>query len=123
LIVKKNNKVSFKGYLNWTIEAFNNIISNCIEHSQKKGKIEIDFDDNSLYTLITIKDNGEGIRKQDIPHIFTRFYKGSNARSDSVGIGLALAKSIIEKQDGDIKVISKENEGTKFIIKFYKNII
>jgi len=122
-IIKKNNKVSFKGDLNWTIEAFNNIISNCIEHSRKKGIIEIDFDDNSLYTLITIKDNGEGIRKQDIPHIFTRFYKGSNARSDSVGIGLALAKSIIEKQDGDIKVISKENEGTKFIIKFYKNII
>jgi len=70
---------------------------------------------------IEIEDNGEGISKKDIKHIFDRFYKSSNASEDSIGIGLALSKSIIEKQNGYIGVESKEGIGTKFVIKYIKN--
>ena len=75
---------------------------------------------DSLLTKITISDNGCGIEKNDLPHIFERFYKGKNADENSVGIGLALSKSIIEKCGGDIKVFSEPDVGTTFVIKFFK---
>ena len=74
---------------------------------------------NKLYSKIEIRDYGVGIAKKDLPHIFERFYKGKNISSDSVGIGLALAKSIIEKNNGDISVDSEESKGTIFIIKYF----
>jgi len=116
-------EASFKGDLDWSIEALNNIIKNCIEHSKQKGLLKVEFDENSLYSEILIQDFGLGIDTSDLPNIFTRFYKGKNASSDSVGIGLALSKSIIEKQNGEIRVSSELNQGTIFIIRFYKNII
>ena len=69
--------------------------------------------------MIEVIDFGDGISKKDIKHIFERFYKGENATSDSIGIGLALAKTIIEEDNGNISVESKKN-GTKFIIKYFK---
>lgn len=104
----------------WLCEAVTNIIKNCIEHSQN-GNIKITADQNKLYTKISIKDNGSGIDKEDLPHIFERFYKGKNSSDDSVGIGLALAKSIIEKQGGYISVSSELNKGSEFVIKFFNN--
>lgn len=104
----------------WLCEAVTNIIKNCIEHSQN-GNIKITADQNKLYTKISIKDNGSGITKEDLPHIFERFYKGKNSSDDSVGIGLALAKSIIEKQGGYISVSSELNKGSEFVIKFFNN--
>ena len=68
--------------------------------------------------MIEIIDKGEGISKKDISHIFERFYKGENATSDSIGIGLALAKTIIENDNGNINV-ETDNIGTKFIIKYF----
>ena len=70
-----------------------------------------------------MSDTGCGIAKQDLPHIFERFYKGKNAGKDSVGIGLALAKTIISSQRGDILVESTEGVGTTFYIRFFKTII
>ena len=102
----------------WLCEAVTNIIKNSSEHSQN-GKIKITADENKLYTKISIKDNGSGIAKEDLPHIFERFYKGRNSSDDSVGIGLALARSIIEKQGGYISVSSKLNKGSEFVIKFF----
>lgn len=104
----------------WQVEAITNILKNCIEHSHINSKIYIDFAQNALYTKIQIKDNGKGIYKQDLPHIFERFYKGKNSSNESVGIGLALSKAIINKNNGDITVNSKLNEGTTFIIKYSK---
>lgn len=104
----------------WLCEAVTNIIKNCIEHSQN-GNIKITADQNKLYTKISIKDNGSGITKEDLPHIFERFYKGKNSSDDSVGIGLSLAKTIIEKQGGYISVSSELNKGSKFVIKFFNN--
>ena len=104
----------------WLCEAITNIIKNCIEHSHN-GNIKITADQNKLYTKISIKDNGSGIAKEDLPHIFERFYKGKNSSDDSVGIGLSLAKTIIEKQGGYISVSSELNKGSEFVIKFFNN--
>lgn len=106
--------------LKWQVEAITNILKNCIEHSYDNGKIYINYEQNNMYSEIKIKDNGTGIDKKDLPHIFERFYKGKNSSSDSVGIGLALSKSIIESNNGYIQVDSELNKGTTFIIKYLK---
>ena len=108
---------------NWTIEALQNIIKNCIEHMDDGGTLSIEADDTHLYGQITISDNGCGILAEDLPHIFERFYKGKNAGKDSVGIGLALSKSILESEHGEITVQSTEGIGTSFFIRIYKSII
>ena len=102
----------------WQIEAITNILKNAVEHSKNNSQIDIKYTQNKAYTKITIKDYGMGINEDDLKHIFERFYKGKNASKDSVGIGLALAKAIIEKNNGYITVVSKENEGTTFAIKY-----
>lgn len=108
---------------NWTIEALKNIIKNCIEHMDDGGTLSIEADDTNLFSRITIKDNGCGIPPEDLPHIFERFYKGKNAGKDSVGIGLALSKRILEGEHGEITVQSTEGVGTSFFIRIYKTII
>lgn len=108
--------------MNWTVEALINIIKNAHEHTKTHGTIYIKVTDNPIFTEIVIRDDGEGISKKDLPHIFKRFYKG-NEHSDSIGIGLNMAKTIIEKQNGNISVTSKKNNGTMFQIKFFKNIL
>ncbi|MDD4112640.1 MAG: HAMP domain-containing sensor histidine kinase [Herbinix sp.] len=107
----------------WTREALINILKNCIEHTPEGGHISLSVKDNALYSEIIISDNGTGIRKKDLPHIFTRFYRGQNASSDSVGIGLAMSYSIIKKQQGDIQVKSEFGKGSSFVIRLYKSVI
>ena len=109
--------------INWTTEAIQNIVKNCIEHMEEDDTLTISGEETTLYTAITITDTGCGIDAEDLPHIFERFYRGKNSSSNSVGIGLALAKTIIEEQKGEIAVTSKVGEGTSFTIKFYKSII
>lgn len=103
----------------WQIEAITNIIKNAIEHSKDNSSIVINIDNNRVYSKIEVIDFGEGISKRDIKHIFERFYKGENATSNSIGIGLALAKTIIEEDKGTIAVESNESN-TKFTIKYFK---
>lgn len=120
LSISGDENTSYIGDINWSSEALVNIIKNCIEHTPQGGKINIRYDQNPLYCEIIIKDSGEGIDKKDLPHIFKRFYKGKTSKEDSVGIGLAMSKSIIESQNGDIYVNSEKNEGTEFHIIFHK---
>lgn len=105
---------------NWQLEALTNIIKNCIEHSFDGGKIKIEAESNSVFTKIIITDEGEGIEKKDLNRIFERFYKSAKSSENSIGIGLALAKTIIEKERGYIKVESEVGKGTKFEIKYLK---
>jgi len=112
--------VTMKGDFHWFMEALTNIIKNCMEHTKPDGRIKIAYSDNNLYTKIVIEDTGVGIDKEDLPHIFERFYKGKNSKSDSVGIGLALSKQIITRQKGSIEVTSIAMVGTKFEIKIYQ---
>ena len=107
----------------WLCEALTNIIKNCIEHTSPEGWVKIKAEKNKIYALISIEDNGCGIAPEDLPHIFKRFYKGKNSDDNSVGIGLALAKTIIEKDDGYITVDSEVGKGTRFEIKYFNNPI
>ncbi len=109
--------------LAWTVEAFVNLIKNAHEHTPSNGKIVIRYQENPIYIEFQIEDNGEGISANDLPHIFERFYKGATSNKDSIGIGLNMAKTIIQKQNGMITVSSIENHGTIFTIKLYKNIL
>ena len=104
----------------WQVEAISNIMKNCVEHSKEEQTVGVSINTNNIYSQITIKDNGVGISKQDLPHIFDRFYKGKNSTSNSIGIGLALAKTIISKSNATIQVESEEGKGTTFIIKYFK---
>lgn len=109
--------------LAWTVEAFVNLLKNAHEHTPCKGEIQIRWNDNPIYVEFQIEDNGEGILASDLPHIFERFYIGTSSSKDSIGIGLNMAKTIIQKQNGIITVKSKEKQGTVFTIKFYKNVL
>ena len=100
----------------WLCEAITNIVKNCIEHTIEGGFVKLKAEKTSLCTKITVTDNGCGIAKEDLPHIFERFYKGRNSDENSVGIGLALAKTIIEKSGGSIYADSEQGKGTKFTI-------
>ncbi len=115
--------VSYIGDFSWSVEAIINIIKNCAEHTPDKGTISISYEQNPIYTQIVIEDTGEGISKEDLPHIFERFYKGRNSGKESgkesVGIGLALSKAIIEKQNGIVHAENCLNGGARFTIKFY----
>ena len=106
---------------NWQVEALTNIVKNSIEHSFKDKNIIINASDEKLYSKIEITNYGIGINDKDIKHIFDRFYKGENSNEDSFGIGLSLAKTIIEKNNGKISVSSKKNDKTIFTIKYYKD--
>lgn len=119
-IIINGKEETFLGDYNWEKEALTNIIKNCIEHTPENKKIHISIEENIFYTKITIQDQGVGINKKDLKHIFERFYKGENASQNSIGIGLALAKSIIEKDNGYIKCMSEIGKGTIFEIKYIK---
>ena len=111
---------SFSGDLKWTTEAVANILKNCMEHTPVGGQIQISGVENAIYSELVISDNGEGIGKEDFPHLMERFYKGKNSSEDSVGIGLALANSIITGQGGSLKAENVTPHGAKFSIRFYK---
>lgn len=117
LNIKENSKIICDD--KWQIEALTNIIKNAIEHSKNNSNIIINIENNNVYSMIEVIDFGEGIAKKDIKHIFERFYRCKNTKTDSIGIGLALAKTIIEEDKGTITVESNKLE-TKFIIKYYK---
>ena len=107
------------GDFGWCSEAFGNIIKNCMEHTPKQGSISISCQDNPIYTEIVIQDSGGGFDEADIPHLFERFYRGAGSSKDSVGIGLALSKSIIEKENGTVTAENAKTGGARFCIKFY----
>lgn len=121
--VTGKSQVTFKGDLNWSVEALINILKNCVEHTGIGGTITISYGENALFTEIVIADNGKGIMKEDLPYIFKRFYKGKTGNEESAGIGLAMAHSIITSQNGSIDVQSKVGKGTTFHIKMYKQVI
>ena len=117
---KIDEDVILRADYNWQLEALTNIIKNCIEHSKEDSKIKIEVENNSIFVKIKITDEGEGIEKEDLSHIFERFYKSKQVSENSIGIGLSLAKTIIEKENGYIKVDSELGKGTTFEIKYLK---
>ncbi len=117
--IKVADGILLTGDFRWCSEAFGNIIKNCMEHTPKQGSISISCQDNPIYTEIVIQDSGGGFDAADIPHLFERFYRGAGSSKDSVGIGLALSKSIIEKENGTVTAENAKTGGARFCIKFY----
>jgi signal transduction histidine kinase len=121
LVFNSKEEVYFEHDRFWLEEALINIIKNGIEHIASGGEIHISVLENALYRRIVIEDTGEGIREEDLPNIFRRFYKAQTSKkSDSIGIGLALAKAVIELHNGVIEVNSEIGVGSRFTITFLK---
>lgn len=112
----------FLGDLVWSSEALGNILKNCMEHTPDGGTITVTALETALFTQIEVTDTGSGFQAEDLPHLFERFYRGSNASQTSYGIGLALARTVIVSQNGTVQAMNTQS-GAKFVIKFYKQII
>lgn len=109
----------FVGDMEWSIEAFSNLIKNCLEHG--RTQVTIEYQQNPLYTEIKIWDDGVGFAKQDWPHLFERFYRGSSVEDGGIGIGLTLAKSLVVMQNGGIEAINRSAGGACFEVRFYSH--
>lgn len=107
--------------MEWTMEAIMNVLKDCMEHTPPGGTVRCSYEQNPLYTQIRIWDTGTGFAKEDIPHLFERFYRGRKMKGDGVGIGLALSKAIIEEQNGTITARNLINAGACFEIRFYSH--
>lgn len=107
--------------LDWTMEAVINLMKNCIEAAPAGSHLYADYENNAFYTQIRIWDEGEGFLKEDLPYLFKRFYRGKNTRSEGIGIGLYLAKSIIEMQNGILKAYNLPDKGACYEIRFYNS--
>ena len=123
LIVRRGEEIWLSCERHWMTEAVSNIVKNCLEHTAPGGKVEIQVNQNNFTTNIFIEDNGEGIAKEHLPHIFERFYKAGNPSNDSVGIGLALSRQMIMMQNGTVSVSSERGIGTRFHIKIYSEVV
>ena len=119
--IPENGCIEFFGDLEWTMEAFINLMKNCMEHSQPGGIVHCDYSGNPLYAEIRIWDDGTGFDKEDLPHLFDRFYRGRRAVGNGIGIGLALAQSIFELQNGTITAYNRRNGGACFEIRLYSH--
>jgi len=112
--------ITIQGDPGWLSEAIQNILKNCIESAGENGKIEIVCGDNPLFTEVAIHDSGAGFEKEDLPRLFTRFYRGKNPSATGYGIGLALCKMIITRQGGTINAKNHPQGGAIFTIRFPK---
>lgn len=111
--------IYINGDYNWNREALQNIIKNAIEHSRHKGTVKINITDNDVYTAVYITNRGDKLSDQRQKQIFERYYSEAKYEDNSMGIGLPLAKAVIEKQGGYISVESDDEE-TVFIVKYIK---
>jgi signal transduction histidine kinase len=113
----------FSGDMAWCAEALGNILKNCVEHAPPCGRIEVTARETPLFTEIIVRDSGAGFDPSDIPHLFDRFYKGKTASDESIGIGLALARSVISRHNGTIRAENHKDGGAQFTLRFYKQVI
>lgn len=120
LVKEGGRDVFMTGDFQWLCEAVSNIVKNAVEHSPQRGRILLTVQDNAVYTSLSIRDFGKGMDEEEQKHIFERFYRSKDAAKDSIGIGLSLAKEIIEHQNGYISVNSSKDKGTEFLLKFLK---
>ncbi|MEY8237207.1 HAMP domain-containing sensor histidine kinase [Lachnospiraceae bacterium 66-29] len=105
--------------LNWTMEAVMNLMKNCMEAAGTGTAVHCSYEKNPLYVQMRIWDEGEGFAKEDLPHLFERFYRGENAKNTGIGIGLSISQAIIEMQNGIIRAFNLPNGGACFEVRFY----
>ena len=124
IIIKGNQNETIFCDINWTSEAIGNIVKNALDHTNINGEINISWERTPIELRIFIADNGSGIQEEDFHHIFKRFYRSKNSSNiQGIGLGLPLAKAVIEGQGGIISLQTKQGEGTIFSIMFpYKTV-
>lgn len=123
LIISCDEGVTFNGDKRWTKEAIANLLKNCMEHTPEGGNIRIETEKNALYTGITIIDDGQGFAEDELPHLFERFYRGKENRESSIGIGLALARSLISGEGGTLTAKNVSCGGACFEIRLYESVV
>lgn len=123
LVIQGSDSSSFLGDLTWSVEAVGNILKNCMEHTPEGGAITVSVVGNPLYGELVIQDTGCGFTPEDLSHMFERFYKGKNAGDSGFGIGLALARMIIQAQNGTVRAANRRDGGAEFTIRFYKSTV
>lgn len=119
--IPESGEMLIRADMEWTMEAVMNIFKNCMEHTPSGGCVRCSYEQNPLYTQIRIWDTGTGFAREDIPHLFERFYRGKGAKGDGIGLGLALSKAIIERQNGTITACNLTDGGACFEIHFYSH--
>lgn len=119
MVIPESGEMTICVDFDWTMEAVLNLLKNCMEHTPQGGGVYCQYEQNPLYTQILIWDTGEGFAREDLSHLFERFYRGQNAAAGGIGIGLALAKEIIENQNGTIRAENRIEGGACFTIRFY----
>lgn len=105
--------------IEWRREALGNIVKNALDHTEEGDLVTVSWEQTPLMTRFIVKDTGEGIDEADIHHIFKRFYRSKNSQNgQGIGLGLSLARSIIEEQGGTISVQSEKGNGAVFLLSF-----
>ena len=123
LEIRGDGSTEVQGDYNWTMEAIGNVIKNSLEYTPEGGLLLIEWTENPLFTEIKITDSGKGIPKEDIPHLFERFYRGKNAGNHSFGIGLSLSRAILSQENAVIYGQNVSPLGVQFVIRFYKTVV
>ncbi len=120
IVLSGNSEVSLYCDALWMSEALGNVVKNALEHTGKGGKVVISWERTPLLTNIVVEDNGTGIHQEDIHNIFKRFYRSRFSQdTHGIGLGLPLAKSIVEAHQGTISVTSRVGRGSRFVLSFF----
>lgn len=106
----------------WTMEAMMNLMKNCMEAAPAGSTVHCSYEENLLYVQIRVWDEGQGFEKEDLPHLFERFYRGRNSKRAGMGIGLSLAKEIVEMQGGAVSAFNRPEGGACFEVRFYRGV-
>ena len=118
--INGSSNVTFTGDYKWEFEALSNILKNCLKYTSENKNIYVSFKETNMFTEIIIQDEGKGMNKEEKRRIFERFYKVENSSNNNFGIGMSLAREIINKDNGKIKVDSTPDIGSTFKIRYYK---
>ena len=119
IVLEGDEQTVFSCDRTWLTEAIGNLVKNALDHTAQGDRIWVRWQQSPCLTQITVEDTGSGIHSEDLYHIFKRFYRSRFSKDmQGVGLGLPLAKSIVEAHQGSIEVHSKLGQGTAFTINF-----